>query len=93
VFGSDLIVVQPVVSAQNGHSIVTFTSPRVHAHDLADLLGQGNICVRAGHHCAQPLHDHLGLSATARISFGLYNTHADIDAFVAELQKIIAQFK
>lgn len=93
VFGSDLIVVQPVVSAQNGYSIVTFTSPRVHAHDLADLLGQGNICVRAGHHCAQPLHDHLGLSATARISFGLYNTHADIDAFVAELQKIIAQFK
>lgn len=93
VFGDDLKVVQPVVSSHNGHSIVTFTSPHVHAHDLADLLGQSNICVRAGHHCAQPLHDHLGLSATARISFGLYNTHADIDAFVAELQKIVAQFK
>lgn len=91
--GRDVSIVQPTVSTQNGHSIVTFTSSHVHAHDLADLLGQSNICVRAGHHCAQPLHDHLGLSATARISFGLYNTFKDVDAFVAELQKIIAQFK
>ncbi len=91
--GHDVSIVQPTVSTQNGHSIVTFTSPHVHAHDIADLLGQSNICVRAGHHCAQPLHDHLGLSATARISFGLYNTSNDIDIFVAELQKIISQFK
>ncbi|MEI6326577.1 MAG: cysteine desulfurase [Candidatus Roizmanbacteria bacterium] len=90
---TDLEIVQPVISQQKGNSIITFTSPFVHPHDMADLLGQSDVCIRAGHHCAQPLHDHLHLNATARISFGLYNRSKDIDTFCTELKKIIGQFQ
>jgi len=66
----------------NDHSnIITFFIDDIHAHDLCDLLGQQNIIVRAGNHCAKPLHDALQISSTIRISFGYYNDEKDIIAF------------
>jgi len=59
-----------------------------HAHDVAQILAEKQICVRAGHHCAQPLHTQLKLSATTRVSVGAYTTTADIDAAVAALQRV-----
>ncbi len=67
--------------------VVTFTLDRVHPHDLATLLDAEGVAIRAGHHCAQPLHIRLGLSATARASFYIYNEPADVDALVEALYK------
>jgi cysteine desulfurase/selenocysteine lyase len=58
-----------------------------HAHDLATILDEGGVAVRSGHHCAKPLMRELGLGATARASFYLYNTEEDIDALVAGLRR------
>jgi len=55
--------------------IVTFTLDGVHPHDIASLLSDENIAIRAGHHCAQPLGKHLGVQSSARASMYLYNTH------------------
>lgn len=57
-----------------------------HAHDLSTILDKKGIAVRAGHHCAQPLMEHLGVAATARASFGLYNTKAEVDKLVEGLE-------
>ncbi|MEI8229703.1 MAG: cysteine desulfurase [Candidatus Peregrinibacteria bacterium] len=57
---------------------LSFTIDGIHPHDLCDLLGEENICLRAGHHCAQPLHDHLGIAASARLSFGIYTTEEEV---------------
>lgn len=63
----------------NRCGILSFTLTGVHPHDAAQILNSHNVAVRAGHHCAMPLHQDLGLSATIRASFYLYNTHDDID--------------
>jgi len=63
-------------------ALVSFVDPQVHPHDLATLLDQNGIAVRAGHHCAQPLHRRLGIPASTRASFGIYSEPADIDALV-----------
>lgn len=68
--------------------IISFTIDGLHPHDLAHLLGEENICVRAGEHCASPLHRRLGLNATTRLSFSMYTTMADIDRLVATMVKI-----
>ena len=57
-----------------------------HAHDISTVLDKKGICVRAGHHCAQPLMEHLGVSATCRASFGLYNTLEEVDSLVNALE-------
>jgi len=62
--------------------LVSFHDPMVHSHDMAQLLDSRGIAVRAGHHCAQPLHKRLGVAATTRASFAMYNSHDDIDALV-----------
>ncbi len=62
--------------------IVSFMIDDIHPHDLGTILDEANVAIRAGHHCAQPLMDYLGVPATARASFGLYSTEADIDALV-----------
>ena len=62
--------------------LVSFHDPSVHAHDMAQLLDSRGIAVRAGHHCAQPLHKRLGVAATTRASFAMYNSHDDIDALI-----------
>jgi cysteine desulfurase/selenocysteine lyase len=66
--------------------VATFTLDRIHPHDLASLLDEQGIAVRAGHHCAQPLHARLGLSATARASFYIYNMPSEIDALAEGIE-------
>jgi cysteine desulfurase/selenocysteine lyase len=65
---------------------VTFTLAGVHPHDLASVLDRHGVAIRAGHHCAMPVHTRLGLPATARASFYVYNTPEDVDALVEGLQ-------
>ncbi|NIP26313.1 MAG: cysteine desulfurase [Phycisphaerae bacterium] len=66
---------------------VTFTLGDIHPHDLASLLNHHNIAIRAGHHCAQPLHEKLGLTATARASFYVYNKLEEVDKLAEALDK------
>ena len=68
-------------------AVLSFSVDGVHPHDLAQILDRYGVAVRAGHHCAQPLMDHLGVSATARASFAVYNSAADVDAFIEALHK------
>lgn len=69
--------------------LVSFAIEGVHPHDIAGFLGEQGIAVRAGTHCAGPLHERLSLSATTRVSFGLYTTEADLDRFVAALRDCV----
>lgn len=64
----------------------------VHPHDVATVLDQDGICVRAGHHCAQPLMHRLGLAATSRAAFGIYNTRDEVDALIAGLRRVCEVF-
>jgi cysteine desulfurase/selenocysteine lyase len=66
--------------------VVSFTVGDIHPHDLATILDEAGVCVRAGHHCAQPLMRRLNVPATARASFYIYNTEADVDALVAGVE-------
>ena len=68
-------------------ALVTFNVEGVHPHDLAQVLDQEGVAIRAGHHCAQPLMRHLGVVATARASFALYNTTADVDALCGAIER------
>jgi len=67
--------------------LVAFTLGDVHAHDIATFADQDGVAIRAGHHCAMPLHKKLGLAATARASFYLYNTREEVDVFIEMLHK------
>lgn len=67
---------------------LSFTIDGVHPHDLTDLLGREGICLRAGHHCCQPLHRSLGLAATTRLSVGPYTTEEEIDSCMASLERV-----
>jgi cysteine desulfurase/selenocysteine lyase len=67
--------------------VLTFSIDGAHPHDIAQILDRQGVAIRAGHHCAQPLMSHLGVSATARASFGLYNTLDEVDVFVEALSK------
>jgi cysteine desulfurase/selenocysteine lyase len=73
--------------------LVSFTLPQPHAHDVAQLLDQQGIAVRAGHHCTWPLHDRLGIAASTRASFYLYNTPAEIDLLVDVVRQIRDRFR
>ncbi|MBA3918505.1 MAG: cysteine desulfurase CsdA [Gemmatimonas sp.] len=72
--------------------VVSFSLADVHPHDLATILDQHGVCVRAGHHCAQPLMRRLGVSATARASFYVYSDASDVEALVHALQAAQALF-
>lgn len=74
--------------SQKKIGLISFTLEGVHPHDIATLLGEKNICVRAGEHCASFLHRGHNIPATTRISFGLYTTKSDIDTFVSALQEL-----
>jgi cysteine desulfurase/selenocysteine lyase len=73
--------------------VVSMTVGDIHAHDLATILDSEGICVRAGHHCNQPLMERLDVPATARASFYLYNTRGEVDALIAGIEKAKAIFK
>lgn len=74
-------------------SLVSFVARDVHPHDIGTLLDERGIAVRTGHHCAQPLLDHLGLGPTTRASFALYNTSEEVDRLVAAVARAIEVFQ
>ena len=80
-------------TARHKASILSFTLDGVHPHDVGTILDHEGIAIRAGHHCAMPLMQRFGISGTARASFSLYNTHAEIDALVAGLHNVQEMFQ
>ena len=75
-------------SAEHKGGVAAFTLQGVHPHDVAQILDQDGIAVRAGHHCAQPLHEKFGIPATSRASFYLYSTKEEVDQLVKGLYKV-----
>lgn len=73
---------------EDSAGIVSFAFQGVHPHDIGTILDEERVAIRAGHHCAQPLMDRLGVPATARASFGVYNSQADVDALVRGLERV-----
>ncbi len=87
-FGSQIEIVGTEQAARTG--IVSFTFGPYHAHDIAQILGESGVAVRAGHHCTMPLHKSRSIAATVRASFYLYNTEEDIVRLVQGLKKVTA---
>ena len=75
-------------SAENKGGVASFVMDGVHPHDIAQILDEEGIAVRAGHHCAQPLHEVCGVKATTRASFYIYNTKEEVDALVEGIYKV-----
>jgi cysteine desulfurase/selenocysteine lyase len=73
--------------------VFAFTLAGVHAHDVGTVVDQDGVAIRTGHHCAQPLMEHLGVAAVARASLALYNTTAEIDALVESLDHVAGMFR
>jgi cysteine desulfurase / selenocysteine lyase len=82
------VSVQGPVSAADRGALVSFTLDGAHPHDIADILGSVGVCVRAGHHCAQPLMRRLGVPATTRASFAVHNSPADVDRLIEGLGRV-----
>ncbi len=80
-------------NARKKGAIISFVVDGVHALDIGTMLDLKGVCVRTGHHCAQPTMRRFGVTATARASFAFYNTFAEIDQFVAHLQAVVHQLK
>jgi cysteine desulfurase/selenocysteine lyase len=81
------VAIQGPTDVENRGGVVSLTMEGIHAHDLATILDEDGVAVRAGHHCAKPLMKSLGVAATTRASFYVYNDEADIDALVAGLRR------
>jgi len=75
-------------SAQHKGGVAAFTFDGVHPHDVAQILDRDGVAVRAGHHCAQPLHEKFGITATSRASFYLYNTKEEVDKLIEGIYKV-----
>jgi cysteine desulfurase / selenocysteine lyase len=72
-------------TAKHKTAVASFVLDGAHPHDLATILDRSGVCVRAGHHCAQPLMDSFGVTATLRASFGMYNTRSEVDVLIEAL--------
>ncbi len=72
--------------------IVSFNIKGIHPNDLAFVLAKQNICIRVGHHCAMPIHECFGKTASVRVSFGIYNTQKDVELFIMALKKALSFF-
>lgn len=90
-FGETIHIIGPNDLEKRG-GIIAFSFDNVHPHDVAALLGEQHICVRAGEHCAAPLHRKLGLHATTRVSISIYNDENDIEKLIAVLKEIQTMF-
>ena len=73
--------------AINKTSIISFNLDGIHPHDLGTFLDRAGVAVRVGHHCAQPVMDRFEVAATARASFGMYNTHTEVDALICAIEE------
>jgi cysteine desulfurase/selenocysteine lyase len=82
-----------VGTAREKAGVLSFVLDGVHPHDIGTVLDREGVAIRTGHHCAQPVMDRYGLPATARASFGLYNTRGEVDALVAAIHKVIGMFR
>ena len=78
---------------KNKASVISFTIKGIHPHDVATILDDDGVAIRAGHHCCQILHEKIGMPATARASIGLYNTKEDIDILLNAIEKCKKVFK
>ncbi|OGY92260.1 MAG: cysteine desulfurase [Candidatus Komeilibacteria bacterium RIFCSPLOWO2_02_FULL_48_11] len=78
---------------ENRAGVISFNIKGVHAHDAATMLDEQGIAIRAGHHCAGPLMERLGVPATCRVSFGVYNTLEEIDVLIKALREVVNRFK
>jgi cysteine desulfurase/selenocysteine lyase len=86
-FGEEITILGPADRGQRA-GIISFTVGKIHAHDIAQILDEHNIAVRAGHHCTMPLHTRLNISASTRASFYVYNTQEDVEKLVGGLKKV-----
>jgi cysteine desulfurase/selenocysteine lyase len=82
-----------VGTAREKAGVLSFVLEGVHPHDIGTVLDREGVAIRTGHHCAQPVMDRYGLPATARASFGLYNTRAEVDALAAAIHRVIGMFR
>ena len=82
-----------VGTAREKAGVLSFVVDGVHPHDIGTVLDRHGVAIRTGHHCAQPVMDRYGLPATARASFGLYNTRGEVDALAAAIQEAIRMFR
>ncbi|MAG07663.1 cysteine desulfurase [Candidatus Pacearchaeota archaeon] len=80
-------------TSKNQGPIISFTLGKIHPHDIASILNEHNLAIRAGHHCCMPLMKKLGIAGTARISLSIYNTKQDIDKLIKALKKAQEIFK
>jgi cysteine desulfurase / selenocysteine lyase len=87
-----LSIYGPPIGEPRG-ALASFALEGVHPHDVAEILGRDGICIRAGHHCAQPLMRRLGVPATSRASFGVHNTREEIDRLVDGLANVRKVFQ
>ena len=78
--------VKIIGNPKNRGSVMSFTIKGIHPHDIATILDDDGVAIRAGHHCCQILHDKLGIPATARASIGVYNTKEDIDVLCKAIE-------
>ena len=89
---ADLQIYGPT-SLEQRCGLISFNLGDIHPHDLATIMDEEGVCIRAGHHCAMPLMNRLNVSATSRISFYIYNTYDDVDMFLKALSKAKKVFK
>jgi cysteine desulfurase/selenocysteine lyase len=96
-YGTELLSGIPGVrligTAPEKTGVLSFVVEGIHPHDIGTILDGEGIAIRAGHHCAQPLMDRLGLPATARASLGLYNDRSDLDRLAEGIRKVIEVFR
>jgi cysteine desulfurase/selenocysteine lyase len=96
-YGTSLLAEIPglrfVGTAARKTGVISFVLEDVHAHDVATILDQEGIAIRAGHHCAQPVLERFGLPATVRASLGLYNDREDLDCLAAGMRRVIEVFR
>ncbi len=89
----DITVYSPPASYDKRCGVVSFNIDGVHPHDTSQILDNNGVAVRAGHHCAQPVMEKLGVPGTCRASFYLYNTHGEVDRLVAAVEEAVEVFK
>lgn len=89
---ANLTIYGPKKAEERG-GVIAFNVRGIHAHDLAQVLDEDNLCIRSGQHCAMPLHRRLGISASCRVSFYVYNTEEEIDQLIKSIEKAQKIFK
>jgi cysteine desulfurase/selenocysteine lyase len=85
--------VRLIGTAAEKAAVLSFTIDGVHPHDIGTVLDRAGVAVRTGHHCAQPVMDFFKIPATARASFALYNTRAEVDVLAAGVEDVIRMFR